>query len=95
MKPWIGLLLLPGFALADEVLDTEVLFLGQALYIDACQRCHAADGSGPSTMDIRGLAADDIKMALQGFEQMPVFDMDDNEIVALSVYLQVLEGTRE
>ncbi|EAR09112.1 c-type cytochrome [Reinekea blandensis] len=87
--------MLTGAALATEPIDTDLLFLGQGLYIDQCQRCHAADGSGPSTVDIRGFEVDDIKMALQGFEQMPVFDMNEKEIAALSVYLNVLEGTRQ
>ena len=48
----------------------------------------------PRLIDVRSLTVEESKLVMQSFEQMPAYDMNDIGVVALSVYLKVLEGTR-
>jgi mono/diheme cytochrome c family protein len=67
---------------------------GRVLYVENCAECHGATGEGDDGVapDIRGANRTALDRALPGFDQMPEFDLTEEEVRALHAYLQALDS---
>lgn len=60
---------------------------GAALFDELCVECHGAEATEGESGDIRGLPASTVSNATQGFEMMPAFDLNPEEIRAITAWL--------
>jgi len=67
--------------------DDAALAMGAALYDELCFECHGPTATEGEAGDIRGLPASTVSNATQGFEMMPSFDLDADEISAIAAWL--------
>ncbi len=80
------LFVLPLTATAED----GILATGAALYDEFCFDCHGPTATEGEAGDIRGLPASTVSNATQGFEMMPAFDLDADQIRAIASYLASL-----
>jgi mono/diheme cytochrome c family protein len=78
--------ILPLAAVADEGAIAD----GAALFAELCVDCHGPTGTDGEAGDIRGLPASTVSNATQGFEMMPSFDLEADEIKAIAAWLASL-----
>jgi mono/diheme cytochrome c family protein len=81
-----GILSVPP-AMAD---GTDPIDTGKDLYLENCQVCHGADAREGSGGDIRGTSFRKLRKAVGGIEQMPEFDLTDDELNAVWAFLTSL-----
>ncbi len=90
-------LMLSASAAAQEAASAELIERGRILFMEeagdglGCQACHGEDAKGLIGPDIRGKVPVLIRAAMEGVpDMMDVIDLNDDDIKAVSAYLQTL-----
>ena len=81
---------LPGHAAEPIVATAEQIRAGVLAFVENCEGCHGEQGAGGNSPNIQGVTLRDIRVALQGFEEMPEFDLDPMTTENLAAYLMSL-----
>lgn len=79
-------------AVLSQPLRAEPAEVGRALFLENCEPCHGATATEGGAGDIRGMDFTSVRRATRGIEQMPTFDLDDDQIEAIVAYLAELSG---
>lgn len=82
----LGLVLAGGAAMADE----DPLEAGRLLFEANCVACHGEDATEGDGGDIRGVELGTVRRATHGIEAMPEFDFTEDELRALTAWLDSL-----
>lgn len=68
----------------------EILLHGEMVFQDECAACHGEQAKGESGPDIRGYILPDLIAALRGIEDMPEFELPEEDNKAIASWLMSL-----
>lgn len=73
--------------------DTPLIEAGRSLFSETCQPCHGPTATDGGAGDIRGIGRASVARATRGIEQMPAFDLSEEQIEAIAAFLDTLDGS--
>ena len=63
---------------------------GETAFAEHCQACHGEKAAGGNSPNIQGVTLPELRVALQGIEEMPEFKLDPAVTQQLAAYLMSL-----